>query len=143
MEHAQRSAHDSEQREPTTERPVPHSPLVHSNDTLINSLDTSTATWPSVTRLRCTRASEANNGAVARAECSRVQACDKLAPTNCRGYRVDAVLARELRCGGPQWATSERGRWGNMGAIGRFGLLGGERAAWLPQHMGNTRLSHS
>ena len=29
-----------------------------------------------------------------------------------RGYRVDAVLARELRCGALQWAGRELGRRG-------------------------------
>ena len=58
-----------------------------------------------------------------------MQARDTLTPTNCRGYRVDAVLARELRCGGPQWATSELGRWGKMGAIGRFEAT--RRTGWV------------
>ena len=94
VEHAQRSAHDSEQREPTTERPVPHSPLVRRNAMLVKSLDSRVAVHHPAT-LRTTQRGEQR--AVEEALCSCVQA--RATPTipARRGYRVVPLIVRGRR----------------------------------------------
>jgi len=49
----------------------------------------------------------ATNVPVARAECPWVAARATQTRPDLRGYRVDGVIARELRCGALQWADSE------------------------------------